>query len=489
MQSYSLHAAGGERTTLKKAGSSRSVPVDRRLPGVEHLVVIGLLGCNASLVLNFGQFGGSFVVHALLELAAHCPVTLTDLAQNVSLMGLLLVSDSEGVFFMCPVLPLHFGVDLHLIVLSEPLLLPLERLLEQNILLTVLIDILEQVDSRLVFTAPLLLSGVPLFIVLDLCQPFDHLLVGRLVICRLVIMSLQLLYLASAGQPLLLLDLLDGPLALEGRLQKHLIALEFLQVGRLSQLLLSRIVRDEFQIALTIQHELLLIIPLLLLLLNGPLLAQHGLLAPNKLLLLIPMQLSSLLLPVQHGHSIPDLLLLLLRLAHLPLELLLSVELPKLRVNLLLQHLLLYIAPLVDELFLALNGRTIVVKLLVLLPQRVILLLELHVLATGDLISPLLLALGFEHLQPLEHLLTDLLRRLHIVMKFLLVDAVLGGEKLCQPSLSFLEVSGLALFVIVDSVVDDVLFYQFARLDLPVRLVLQVVMTSDVIHPFGLPLK
>ena len=297
------------------------------------------------------------------------------------------------------------------------------------------------------------------------------------------------MYLASAGQPLLLLDLLDGPFALEGRLQEHLVALKFLQVGRLSQLLFSRIMRDEFQIALTIQHELLFVIPLLFLLLDGPLIAQHGLLAPNKLLLLIPMQLSSLLLPVQHGHSIPDLLLLLLRLAHLPLKLLLSVELPKLRVNLLLQHLLLYIAPLVDELFLALNGRTIVVKLLVLLPQRVILLLELHVLATGDLISPLLLALGFEHLQPLEHLLTDLLRRLHIVMKFLLVDTVLGGEELCQPSLSFLEVSGLALFVIVDSVVDDVLFYQFARLDLPVRLVLQVVMTSDVIHPFGLPLK
>ena len=214
MQSYSLHAAGGERTTLKKAGSSRSVPVDRRLPGVEHLVVIGLFGSNASLVLDFGQFGGSFVVHAFLELTAHCPVALTDLAQNVSLMGLLLVGDPEGVLLVRPVLPLHLSVNLRLIVLLEPLLLPLERLLEQNVLLTVLIDVLEQVDSSLVFTAPLLLSGIPLFIVLYLCQPFDHLLVGRLVICRLVIVSLQLLYLASAGHSLLMLDLLDGPLAL-----------------------------------------------------------------------------------------------------------------------------------------------------------------------------------------------------------------------------------------------------------------------------------
>ena len=99
--------------------------------------------------------------------------------------------------------------------------------------------------------------------------------------------------------------------------------------------------RDELQIALTIQHELLLVVPLLLLLFDGPLLAQHDLFATNKLLLLIPLQLSSLLLPVEHGHSIPDLLLLLLRLTHFPLELLLSVKLPKLRVNLFLQHLLL----------------------------------------------------------------------------------------------------------------------------------------------------
>ena len=118
------------------------MPVDRGLPGVEHLVVIGLLGSNASLVLDFGQFGGSFVVHALLELAAHCPVALTDLAQNVSLVGLLLVGNSESVLLVRPVLPLHLSVDLLLFVLSEPLLLPLECLLEQNVLLTVLIDIL-----------------------------------------------------------------------------------------------------------------------------------------------------------------------------------------------------------------------------------------------------------------------------------------------------------------------------------------------------------
>ena len=199
--------------------------INRRLPGAEHLVVVVLFGSNTSLVLDFGQFGGSFVVHALLELAAHCPVTLTDLAQNISLMSLLLVGDPEGVLLMRPVLSLHLSVDLHLIVLPEPLLLPLERLLEQNVLLTVLIDIFEQVDSRLVFTAPLLLSGVPLLIILDLCQILDHLLVGRLVILSLVIVSLQVLYLASASQALLLLYLLDSSLTLKGCLQEHLIAL------------------------------------------------------------------------------------------------------------------------------------------------------------------------------------------------------------------------------------------------------------------------
>ena len=97
--------------------------VDRRLPGAEHLVVILLFDSDASLVLNLGQFGGSFIVHSILELAAHRPITLSNLAQDISLMGLLLVGDPESFFLMCPVLSFDFGVNLNLIVLSEPLLL------------------------------------------------------------------------------------------------------------------------------------------------------------------------------------------------------------------------------------------------------------------------------------------------------------------------------------------------------------------------------
>ena len=91
---------------------------------------IGLLGSNASLVLDFGQFGGSFVVHALLELPAHCPVALTDLAQNVSLMGLLLVGDPEGVLFVRSVLSLNIRIIRLLVMLLEPLSFLRHSLLE-----------------------------------------------------------------------------------------------------------------------------------------------------------------------------------------------------------------------------------------------------------------------------------------------------------------------------------------------------------------------
>ena len=104
--------------------------INRRLPGTEHLVVVVLFGCDASLVLDFGQFGGSFVVHALLEFAAHCPVALTDLAQNISLMSLLLVGDPEGVLFVRSVLPFNIRIIRFLVMLLEPLSFLRHSLLE-----------------------------------------------------------------------------------------------------------------------------------------------------------------------------------------------------------------------------------------------------------------------------------------------------------------------------------------------------------------------
>ena len=240
-----------------------------------------LFDSDASLILDLGQLGCSFFVHAVLELATHRPVTLTHLTQDVRLMALLLVSDTHSFLLVCPILSLHFGVDLDLVVISEPLLLTLKSLLEKDVLLAILIHILEQVDPGLVFTAPLLLPSIPLFVVLDLGQIVDHLFVGGLVVLRLLIVSLELLDLPAARHALLLLDLFDRLLTLQRSLQEQLIPVEFLLVGLLTQLLFSCIVRYEFKITLAIEQELLLVVRLLFLLLDGPLLFEHGLLTPD----------------------------------------------------------------------------------------------------------------------------------------------------------------------------------------------------------------
>ena len=72
--------------------SATSMSLNSVLPSVEHSGIIVLFHCNASLVLDFSKFGGTFFVHAVLEVAAHSTVSLADLAENVSLMSLAIVS-------------------------------------------------------------------------------------------------------------------------------------------------------------------------------------------------------------------------------------------------------------------------------------------------------------------------------------------------------------------------------------------------------------
>ena len=84
-------------------------------------------------------------------------------------------------------------------------------------------------------------------------------------------MSLELLDLPAAGHSLLLLHLLDGMLALERRVQKNLVSLEFHLVSLISELLLRRIVLDKLIVTLSVEHKPLIVIQMLFLLLDRPL--------------------------------------------------------------------------------------------------------------------------------------------------------------------------------------------------------------------------
>ena len=79
------------------------------------------------------------------------------------------------------VLSFNISIDLGLVVIPEPISLFLESLLEKDVLFTILVHILQEVDTGLVFTAPLLLTIIPLFLVFLLSKIFNHFLMSGLV--------------------------------------------------------------------------------------------------------------------------------------------------------------------------------------------------------------------------------------------------------------------------------------------------------------------
>jgi hypothetical protein len=386
-------------------------------------------------------------------------------------------------------LALNLRVDLGLVVVAEPVGLLLHLLLEKDVVLAVLVDVLEQVDAGLVFAPPLLLPVVPLLFVLLLSEFVNVALEGGLVALDCVVVLLELLDLSAARKSLLSFQLLHSLLVTQSLVKKHLVTCTLLHLGVLAELLLGGVVADELEVPLTVEQELLVGIILLLFLLDSPLLLEHSLLAGDKLVLLRALHLTRVLLPVEDGHSVADLLLLLSGLDHFALEFLLGVELPELRIDLLLEHLRLDGPSLVNQLLLALDGRSIVVKLGIFLAESVVGGLELHVLAAGHLVHALLLALPFQILQPLKHLLPNLLRRLQVVVKFLFVDSVFSGEELGEAGFPLLEVDSLSAAHVLDAVLDDAFVDERAGLGLPVGLVGQAARYLEVIQASLLSLQ
>ena len=193
-------------------------------PSSQHLIIVVLLDINASLVLNLSKLSGTLFVHTILQIASHCAVTLTYLAQHVSLVSLLLVGNPECVLFVGSGLPVNIRINLLLVMVLKPGSLVLESLLEQNVLLAVLVDVLEQVDASLILAAPLLLTSIPLLLVFNLSQLFNHLFVRSLVRLSILVVLLELLDFATTSQALFRLNLLDSSLAIKSCLEKNLIA-------------------------------------------------------------------------------------------------------------------------------------------------------------------------------------------------------------------------------------------------------------------------
>ena len=119
------------------------MPLNSVLPSVEHLIVIALLNINASLVLNLRKLGGTLFVHAILQVASHRAITLAYLAKHISLMRLLFIGCLEGFLLMSPVLSVNLCINLLLVVIFKPVSFIFQSLFQQDVLLTVLVDVLK----------------------------------------------------------------------------------------------------------------------------------------------------------------------------------------------------------------------------------------------------------------------------------------------------------------------------------------------------------
>lgn len=312
--------------------------LDRVLPGLEHLFVVLLLLSNPASVLQLGELGSSFLEHALLEFSAHSPFSLAYLLKDIGLVSLACHSRIQLLLFVLQLQLLQLCIQRILFFLLLPLFFLLLGLLEHDIVLAVRVYILEQIDSRLVFLSPGSFTRLPLLGVFGSHEIFNHALVCSLVLLALVVVLLQLDDLAFASLLLHLLQAFQSCFSLE-RLCKHLLVAILLGIlSKLANMPFLGIMLGELEVALSVQQEALVFCLLFFLVLDCPLGLKHFTLSLDCFDLGTSLQITCLLLPLEHGHGVRNLLLLLNLLLDFAFKFLLAVKLPQLRVDLLLKH-------------------------------------------------------------------------------------------------------------------------------------------------------
>jgi len=237
------------------------------------------------------------------------------------------------------VLALDFVVDQLFVVILEPLSLTLHLLLQLDISITVLVNVLEKVGASLVFASPLSLTGVPLLLILVSNEAFDHSLVFFLVVLALLVEALKSHDLFTSGESLLLLKSSDSFLSFESS-SEHVLITSFIKLKSSSvESTFLFVVSNKVLVALSVELKLLGLHIFLLSSFDLPLVFKHALLFVSQFSLFLTLNLSGVSLPVADSHSIGDKSFLSMGLLNLTVDLLLSIELPKLSVDHLFIHL------------------------------------------------------------------------------------------------------------------------------------------------------
>lgn len=252
--------------------------LDSALPSGKHLGIVLLFRGDSTLVLDLSQLSSSFVIHFVLQIAAHGSVTLSDLSEDISLVSLLAQSILKLSLLVNLVLSIDFRLDVVLLILSEPIRFTLELLLQFNVSFTVLVHILQQVNASLVLTTPLLLSHVPLLIVFFSNEAVNHLLVSFFIGFLLLVVVLKLNSLLSDFGLLSSFSISDCLFVSKRFSEQILISLFLVGLSLPSKKLLSLVVVNQFKVALSVQQEFLSLVVLLALFFLAPLSLEHLLL-------------------------------------------------------------------------------------------------------------------------------------------------------------------------------------------------------------------
>lgn len=319
------------------------------------------------------------------------------------------------------------SLNLLLLILLEPVHFLLTGLLEEDVLLSRLIDVLQEVDSGLLFSLPLGLSHFVLSLSFLLHELVNKLFVGCFIGFRLLVVLLKLDDFLAALSSLSFLNVLQGLLFCKGSLQKLLISC-LLSVGLdTSKFPLGSIVIDELKVPFSVKNELLSLCLLVCLDFLSPLLLKHLLLSGFFLSIDLFCLSNCILLPCENVKSLLNLLFLCCSLILLSLDFLLMIEHPQLGVDLLLNDRLFELGFLVHELLFSLELGSGNHESGLLLSQVVGLHFEFPLEGVLHELGPLLFALLLQGVQSIGHLGSDLLGSFEGRHKFLLINFVLGG--------------------------------------------------------------
>lgn len=156
----------------------------------KHCGILVFISSDFSLILHFSKFGGLLLLHFCGQHISLPVILIGHLLQNTHLVTLSCSCFLGGSSLELSILLGNRGFDFCFFFVSEPVHFLLLCLLEKDVLFSGLVDVLEQVDSGLLFSLPLSLPHFVLSLCLLLNEFVNELLISSLVTLSFLVVLL-----------------------------------------------------------------------------------------------------------------------------------------------------------------------------------------------------------------------------------------------------------------------------------------------------------